>query len=357
MSRADNAPIDCLMLAQSDPVSGALRAGPLRRYSDPPVGVRYRVATDRLRYPGAAGYYHFSPLTVGVSAARFAIEHSLPLTEKDNSLVHMFFWDVRKFSLPWVHESDQSFGQFLSGYANVGGFVKRTATRGYSVYLNSRKCKGVITWSEWARRGFLEDGVRPDRVFVIPPPFRLVDDRRPHPSPTALFIGRDFKRKGGDIAIRAFQRARLPAQSKLIYVGKVREGEARRRIAGDGRIVHLENPDGRTMRDSVWPEADVLILPTRSDAFAITVVEAMCRGIPPVTSQLPPIAEVVQDGKSGLLAKPGDAEALSVHLERLLGDEGERARMGASSRQRALELFSPDRVNGKLAKVYADAVR
>ena len=344
--------LECLLLSPTDPLTGRPRAGALRRLMHPPPGVKYTLATDRFRYPARAANYEFNLVNVGLVVARFALEHLAPLNQKGKALVHSFFWDLRKFERRWVHESDQSFGQFLSSYNNVKGLVRRSTNEGFSSYLNSRWCAGVVTWSDWARRGFVEDGVDPSKVFVIPPPFETVDAKKDHPGCNVLYIGRDFQRKGGGAALRAF-RSLKEDEARLTFVGPVGTPAARLEVKSDRRITQTDSSSGKRLTEDVWPTTDVLLLPTRADAFAITVVDAMRRGVPVVSTKIPAVAEVVQDGVSGLLSEVGDGEGLRRNLKKLVEDPELRRRLGESGRQRAKELFSPEKVGRSLMRVYS----
>ena len=345
--------LKCLLISPADPLTRRPRAGPLRRYLHPPPGVVYTHVTDRISVPTSTGRYAFSPVNIGLAAVKFALEHALPLDESHASIVHTFFWDVRRFTIPWVHESDQSLGQYLTGYNNIGGFVKKALTEGYSSYLNSRGCAGVVTWTRWAKAGFEEDGVDPERVSVIPPPFRAISDRRRHEGCNVLFIGRDYLRKGGDVMLRAFGRVDSPG-CRLFYVGEA-DARGSKLIRDDHRIARLDRPSSRALSDEVWPVTDVLALPTRADAFAMTVAEAMSRGIPVVTSSIPSIAEVVEDGVSGFLAPVGDEQRFVERLGRLCGDPALRARVGSSAQKRVETLFSPSLLGRRMLDVYRRA--
>jgi glycosyltransferase involved in cell wall biosynthesis len=346
----------CLIVSQSDPVTGRLRTGPLLRLLHPPPSYEYAVARERLRYPAALGYYGLSPVSAVMAASRYFIEHSFPIGEEGHSLVHSFFWDARRHAVPWVHESDQSLGQFLSGYVNVKGPFKRRLTRGYAAFLRYSRCRRVVTWTEWAKKGFAEDGVDPSTVVVVPPPFPPISDRREHSGKVLLFLGRDPRRKGGTVALKAFLSARLGSGAKMIYVGQVSDPEARRLIQSDGRVTYYPRLGYREMSEDVWPVTDALLLPTTADAFAIAVVEAMSRGIPPVTSSIAPVAEVVKDGTSGLLATPGDVEGFSANIEKVMNDEPHRRRVGEEARARVEELFSPEEVGARIGSVYDHAL-
>jgi glycosyltransferase involved in cell wall biosynthesis len=343
-----------LIVSPADPLTGKPRAGPLRRFRNPPPGVRYAHVTDRVAIPTSrGGQYSFSPMNVGLSAVKFALEHALPLDYRGASLVHTFFWDVRKFTVPWVHESDQSIGQYLTGYNNVRGFVRKAVTEGYAPYLNSRGCAGIVTWTEWAKRGFEEEGIDKGKVFVVPPPFEVVSDARAHEGCNILFIGRDFHRKGGDLMLRAFGRIDSP-DCRLIYVGKADE-RAKKKMSGDGRIAYHERATGTLLAEEIWPYVDVLALPTRADAFAMTVAEAMSRGIPVVATGIPPIVEVVEDGESGFLFPLGDETRFLEGLSRLAGDESLRKKLGRRAQERVEVLFAPSTVGKRLMEVYRRA--
>ena len=344
--------LNCLLVAPTDPLTGGPRTGALRRLLNPPAGVRYRLTTDRLKYPRRAASYEFNPTNVALGAARFALEHLIPIDPKGAAIIHSFFWDVRKYDRRWVHESDQSFGQFMLGYNNIGGRVRRLANEGFSSYLNSKWCAGAVTWSEWAKSGFVEDGVDPSKVFVIPPPFETVDFRRQHQGCNILYIGREFRRKGGDAVLRTFRSLRGGAGCRLTFVGPLGTPEARDIVRSDPRIRQSDSLAGAALRDDVWPATDIFVLPTRADAFALAVVDAMRRGVPVVATKIPPIAEVVEDGVSGLLCEAGDEDGLRERMQRLVDDPTTREEMGRNAKRRAAALFSPEKVGRALREVY-----
>jgi glycosyltransferase involved in cell wall biosynthesis len=66
------------------------------------------------------------------------------------------------------------------------------------------------------------------------------------------------------------------------------------------------------------------------------------------------VPEVVEEGRTGLLAPAGDHEALAGLLLRLAGDPDLRARMGRAGRERARELFSEDRMVAEYEQIYRE---
>ena len=70
----------------------------------------------------------------------------------------------------------------------------------------------------------------------------------------------------------------------------------------------------------------------------------MSCGLPVVGSRTGGLPEVVEDGETGLLADPGDVEAMSGAALRILGDEPLRARLSRAARDRAVRLFRAEEV-------------
>ena len=82
----------------------------------------------------------------------------------------------------------------------------------------------------------------------------------------------------------------------------------------------------------VLDEATVLVLPSRSEGLGRVVVEAFCRGRGVVASRVGGIPDIVDDGETGLLVPPGDAEALANALVLSLSDRTIAARLGSAGR-------------------------
>jgi glycosyltransferase involved in cell wall biosynthesis len=78
------------------------------------------------------------------------------------------------------------------------------------------------------------------------------------------------------------------------------------------------------------------------DGIPNVILEAMARSLPVASTTLPGVSEAVVDGETGLLAPPGDPEALADRLERLLTDPALRSRLGGNGRRRVESCFDRD---------------
>jgi glycosyltransferase involved in cell wall biosynthesis len=87
------------------------------------------------------------------------------------------------------------------------------------------------------------------------------------------------------------------------------------------------------------------------EGFGLVAVEAAAAGVPVVASRLGALPEIVSDGETGLLVRPGDADALADALRRLLDDRELRARFGMAARLRA-RRFAPDVATAQIEGLY-----
>ena len=111
-----------------------------------------------------------------------------------------------------------------------------------------------------------------------------------------------------------------------------------RRLGLEGRVIVREKV---VDMEEYLQAADVGLFTSESESFCLSILEAMCFGCPSVTTAVGGIPEVVDDGRTGLLAPFGDVAALARGLERLIDDPALRAALGDAGRTRAADRFSP----------------
>lgn len=98
---------------------------------------------------------------------------------------------------------------------------------------------------------------------------------------------------------------------------------------------------------------DVLVhASVRPEPFGRVVVEAMACGVPVVASRDGGILEIIEDGKSGLLANPGDESELADAVNRLLTDPALRERLGRAGREEFERRFTSDTYVDGVVRVY-----
>lgn len=104
----------------------------------------------------------------------------------------------------------------------------------------------------------------------------------------------------------------------------------------------------------LYRQAEILVNPSYSEAFGLSLVEAMASGLPVVATRAGGMVEIVEDGKTGLLVERGHPEEIAQALLSVLDSEEDRLKMGAAGRQRAVDLFSWDQTARQLERCYQE---
>jgi glycosyltransferase involved in cell wall biosynthesis len=171
-----------------------------------------------------------------------------------------------------------------------------------------------------------------------------------------LYLGRVSWKKGIDLAIRAV--AAVPG-ANLRVVGNDEEGlrpqlEALVQQLRAVDRVQWSGPLYGADKDAAYADADVLLLPSLSENFGNTVLEAMAAGLPVVCTPGVGAGALVRAADCGL-AIERKVDALADALRRLAADAGLRERMGAAGRAAAAE-HSWDAKAAEMEQVYASCV-
>jgi glycosyltransferase involved in cell wall biosynthesis len=104
--------------------------------------------------------------------------------------------------------------------------------------------------------------------------------------------------------------------------------------------LHLGYVESEHLGALAYNASDVFVMPSREEAFGQTALESIACGTPVAAFAAGGIPEVVRDGATGLLAKPGQADELRQNILRLLADEGLRQAIGKTGVKTAHEEFS-----------------
>ena len=217
----------------------------------------------------------------------------------------------------------------------------------------------IFTFSDRVRRSFIEDfGIPDSRLLTVyaGPNLelgRIPDRRPPRPSdrpPTILFVGREFERKGGDVALAALARVReeLPA-ARLRVIGPTSLSGAPAGVDFLG-FLRKDRPDDLQRLLDAYATADVFCFPTRFEPFGIVVLEAMLFGLPCVASAAWAIPEMVVTGETGYTVPVDDVAGFAARLLEVLRDPERAARMGLAGRARALRHFTWQAVAEKMTR-------
>jgi glycosyltransferase involved in cell wall biosynthesis len=186
------------------------------------------------------------------------------------------------------------------------------------------------------------------REFGVPEDARLVG-----------FVGRLAKQKRVDVLVWAMQLLRqLTGNVYNVIIG---DGPERRRLEDLARHFTC---DGVTRFVGNRPDAGRLI--ASFDAFWLasdfegqsnSLLEAMAAGVPVIASDIPANRELVDDGRTGYLVRPGDSVAFAQYADRLLADAELSSRIGVAAREQVRRRHSVPAMVGAYASLYEELVR
>lgn len=344
-----------LVAPKSSVTKGFYRMGASLRVAHPPPGVKYVFRKSGFQIPPKFDQYQFSPETFTFWLVNALFDHLR--TRFRGNLIHSFFWSYFNLWHPWIHENDSSLSQYLSGYFSKQSDKSNRFVRLAASILNANSCKKVIVWSEHAKNGMIDDGVVEEKVVVVPPPIptrnRLSEqaDRV-----TITFVGRDYERKGGDMVVRAFADLEKRQNVHLNYIGSIDDKGLRDYVKKNPNISYYEFLFNSDLHREVFPTTDLLVLPTRAEAFGLTVLEAMSYGIPVLASDLTVIKELLNGYSETCTFKRDDYHEFIEKLEFMVGNESVRKSVGLGLKRIVEDRYKPSVVNQKLAKVYNECL-
>lgn len=178
------------------------------------------------------------------------------------------------------------------------------------------------------------------------------------------FVGRMELRKGADVFLEIVPR--LLEKYPLLHIDVVGaddisqgNGKTLRSVfeasnpgicSGTRLVFHGSVSDARLR--AFYAKADIIVAPSRFESFGLVHLEGMMYGKPVIGGNIGGMKEVMQDGKTGLLATPGDGESLFGHLVHLIDDPVYRLKLGTAARERYLSMFQSERMAEGLIQVF-----
>jgi glycosyltransferase involved in cell wall biosynthesis len=99
--------------------------------------------------------------------------------------------------------------------------------------------------------------------------------------------------------------------------------------------------------------ADIFVLPSLAEGIPVVLMEAMSCGVPCVSTPVNGIPELITHQRTGLLATPGDVEALTLQLRRLIMEPELRRSLAEAAHTKVLTDFDLDRNVAQLSGIFA----
>jgi len=218
----------------------------------------------------------------------------------------------------------------------------------------SRDVDRYIALTNFAKDKFIEGSLPANKIVVKPnfvvsePPEGQKDDGH------FLFVGRLSSEKG----IGTLLAAQKMHKQDLHVAG---DGPLKEQVLRQASALPSLRALGRLDRDDVRAEmlsARALVFPSEwYEGFPMTLVEAFACGLPVIASRLGSMAEIVEDGVTGLFFEPGQATDLAAKMRWASAHSDEMRRMGLNARREYEAKYTPERNYEMLMDIYEQAIQ
>ncbi|MDO9002628.1 MAG: glycosyltransferase family 4 protein [Aquabacterium sp.] len=213
-----------------------------------------------------------------------------------------------------------------------------------------KKVSRYIALNQFCKDKFVAGGLPADRISIKPNfvAWPHVPDWRARAG--GLFVGRLSEEKGISVMLAAM---RLMANPGVQIIGGGAFEAETKAVAGTSYLGFLPLDDIMARMAS----AAFLVLPSVCyEGFPRTLVEAFASGMPVIASRLGSMAELVADGRTGLLFNPGDAADLAAKIEWAHQHPQAMLLMGQAARKEYESRYTPEQNCAELIEIYRQAI-
>jgi glycosyltransferase involved in cell wall biosynthesis len=227
----------------------------------------------------------------------------------------LYFLDTQ---LPIYFYTDATFQGINDYYEKYSNLTKTMKNNGHLIDKEViDKSRMAFYSSEWAAKSAIETYcANPDKVRVVP--FganieheyskteidRFVSSRITISECNLLFVGVEWYRKGGDIALnvaRALNESGLNTKLHVVGLSNIPEKNLPAYVVNHG-FLRKQEPSEKEMLDNLYKSADFLVVPSRNEAYGLVYPEANSYGVPAIGSDTGGVPTIIKTGVNGMIA-------------------------------------------------------
>lgn len=230
-------------------------------------------------------------------------------------------------ALPKVLVADATFANVLEQYEAFTGCARSYIDMGHEQERKAlANCTAAVYPSRWAAESACRDyGTDPDKVHVIPfganstchdqETVRSWIEGRSSDRLRVLFVGCEWKRKGGDIVLEICDSLAREVAVELDLVGLTAPPRLPAYARNHG-FLDKSRPQERRRLEQLYARAHFLCVPSRAENFGLAFCEAAANGVPSIATAVGGVSEIVLDGVTGYALPPGSPA--QFYAERML---------------------------------------
>jgi len=232
--------------------------------------------------------------------------------------------------------------------------------------LANQAC-AVVTVSEYNKRFIIEKfSLKPEQIYVAYNGI-CIEMFQPSHNPTEqstlrlINVGRLVPVKGQDILLEALHRVREQGFSvhlQIIGGGPLQsELEAQTQRLSLSDCVEFLGARSQEQVCQYLDKADVFVMPSRSEGFAVACLEAMAMELPVIASNVTGFPEAVTEHVTGLLLPVENPEALANAIVWMIQHPEQRLAMGKQGREMVVNKFTREKVTAGLIDYWQKAIQ
>lgn len=325
----------------------------------------------------------FSDVSLKIFKKSYAYEHSILLSRSYAKIIReklkkgsldVIFAPVASTELaflitdiPIIYTADATFALISNYYPDYfSGQLKLSWKEGNYIEQSAIDRAGLLLYpSCWAANSAIKDYKAAEtKVKVIPfganmdsvPSRDMIQNKKKSDKCRLLFLGVDWKRKGGEIAFQTLlELDKLGCPTELTVCGCIPPEEFKHENMKVIPFLDKNDPEQNKQLQELFLNSDFLILPSRTEAYGIVFCEANAYGLPVITTDTGGISGVIQEGKNGFML-PVDArgdEYAELIKDIFMNDERYN-QMIRSSRQIFEEKLNWDTWGRQVCKLIKD---
>jgi glycosyltransferase involved in cell wall biosynthesis len=248
---------------------------------------------------------------------------------------------------PKVFYTDACFAGMIGFYDSFSNLCRETIAHGnYVEQVALETCDLAIYASDWAAQTAISNyNVDPSKVKVVPFGANIDAERdedaitdmvraRPDRSCQLLFLGVDWERKGGKLAVAVAEelnKAGLPTTLHVVGIPKIPVDPLPGFVVNHG-FISKADPEGRKKMERLLGSSHFLILPTRAECFGVVFCEASSFALPSLSTQVGGIPSAIRDDVNGkMFPLSGGADQYVQYILSVFQDPGRYRELAFSS--------------------------
>jgi glycosyltransferase involved in cell wall biosynthesis len=209
--------------------------------------------------------------------------------------------------------------------------------------------------SAWLADSFVRDfGVSHKKVYPVGAGInlpRINSTANNDPSrPKILFVGKDFRRKGGFTLLEAFHYVRKKIRNAELVIAGPHLEKPPEGVTCVGYI-DKRSDSGIDKLLNLYSSASIFVLPSLYEPFGIAFAEAMAHRLPCIGTHNCAMPEIIDNGENGYLVDANNSRQLSQRIISLLEDEPLREQMAESAFRKYLNNYRWELVTSRIITI------